>query len=293
MTVDIITPFKMQWLDGFKKVFPGCEISKEASIWNEDIVNLFMWCDKSTVEYINNAEYEFKNQRHIVFIRRYEMYTPWIEQMDWSKVDAVIMVNMYLAKKFEQRTGVKPYVIYNGVLAENWRFKERKHGKKIAMVGYINQKKNYPLALQILAKLPEGYELHLAGEVQCQATMDYIDNLAKRMKRQVIYNGRIDNIDFWLEDKNYLLSTAISEGNPNNVIEAMAKGIKPVVHDWPGADSQFHGNVFNTVDEAIVLMSPESRYDSKSYRMKVEEKFGYENFIKIRNIVNNISRKVA
>jgi hypothetical protein len=35
------------------------------------------------------------------------------------------------------------------------------------------------------------------------------------------------------------LSTSLSEGNPNNVIEAMAKGIKPVVHAWPGAEDQF------------------------------------------------------
>ncbi len=289
MKVDIITPFKMQWLEGFKKVFPESRICKSAyQILQESKqadIKIYMWCNEDTVEVIRMYGDKFKI---VVFIRRYEFYTDCIDKMDWSKVDAVIMVNDYLAKNFENRTGIKPHIIYNGILPENWKFKHHKHGKKIAMVGYINQKKNYPLAMQILAKLPKDYELHLAGGVQCEATMDYIDNIAKATKRVVTYNGQIDDIDFWLSDKNYLLSTAISEGNPNNVIEAMAKGIKPIVHNWPGSKEQFGNNVFNTVEEALEMMNPDSEYNSTEYRQIVEEKFGWENYRKVRTIVEGL-----
>jgi alcohol sulfotransferase len=50
----------------------------------------------------------------------------------------------------------------------------------------------------------------------------------------------------------------------------MAKGIKPIVHNWPGAENQFKGYVFNTVAEAVEMMAPESTYRSISYRMQIE-----------------------
>ncbi len=43
---------------------------------------------------------------------------------------------------FEARTGIRPLVIYNAVDPEAWTYRERGHGKKIAVVGFINQKKN-------------------------------------------------------------------------------------------------------------------------------------------------------
>ena len=279
MKVQIINPLKMQWESGYKNIFP-------CSTWNISPdtgydINIFMWCDKTTVDFINKSE----SGKNIVFIRRYEWFTGYWRTLDYSKVQAFIFVNDYFAFEFEKITGIKPYVVYNGVTPEKWAYKQRKHGNKIAIVGFINQKKNLPLAIQILAALPEGYTLHLAGEVQDYATMDYIDNLSKSMKRKVYFYGCIDNIDLWLEDKNYLLSTAISEGCPNNVIEAMAKGIKPIVHNWPGAREQFGEAVFDTAIEALTMMSPESPYESGLYRKTTEEKFGLNNYLKVKEIV--------
>lgn len=97
--------------------------------------------------------------------------------------------------------------------------------------------------------------------------------------------GHVGDIDLWLEDKNYLLCTAISEGCPNNVIEAMAKGIKPVVHNWPGSESLFRGYVFNTVDEAVDMMSPQSPYRSGAYHNFADVIYG-------KNIYNNVVQLV-
>lgn len=280
MKIQIINPLKMQWENGFKRTFPN-------AIWNPSPevgcdINIWMWCDKNTVDSINNQS----SGKNIVFMRRYEFFTGYWRNLDLTKVNAFIFVNDYLAAEFEKITGVKPHVVYNSVTLDKWAYRERNHGYKIAIVGFINQKKNLPLAVQILSVLPKGYTLHLAGEVQDYATMDYIDNLARSMKRKVYFYGRIDNIDLWLEDKNYILSTAISEGCPNNVIEAMAKGIKPIVHHWPGAREQFNKFVFNTVYEAGAMILNNSSYDSKGYRKCVEDKFGLSNYEKVKEIVD-------
>ncbi|MFQ5687000.1 MAG: glycosyltransferase [Candidatus Scalindua sp.] len=288
MKVDIITPFKMQWLEGYKKVFSQCSIFNSPFEFIDDgEIKIFMWCNQDTVDYVNKYGHLYKI---VVFIRRYEYYTYWIENINWKNVDAVICVNDFIAEGIEQRANrVKPFVIYNGILPELWRYKERKHGKKIAMVGYINQKKNLPLAIQILSKLPKDYELHLAGEIQCYATMDYLSELSRSLKRTIVYHGHQDNINLWLDaiDANYVLNTAISEGNPNNIIEGMAKGIKPIVHCWAGAYEQFGEYVYRTIDDAVEMIV-NGEYCSKEYREIVERKFGFKQYQKVKEVVDNL-----
>ncbi len=277
----------MQWIEGYLKVFsPYARMCNTSAGLNENSVKLFMWCNQDTVDYVNKYGHLSKI---VVFIRRYEYYTRWIEGINWKNVDAVICVNDALAEGVEQRIRIKPYVIYNGILPKSWRYKNRKHGKKIAMVGYINQKKNLPLAIQILSKLPQDYELHLAGEIQCYATMDYLSGLSRNLKRTIIYHYYQDNIDLWLDaiDANYILNTSISEGSPNNIIEAMAKGIKPIVHCWPGAYEQFGEYVYQTVDDAVEMIT-NSEYCSKEYRDMADRKFGYGQYLKVKEIVDSL-----
>jgi len=281
MKMLIVNPLKMQWEAKYREIFPDAEWSEIPRLGYDTY--LFMWCNNVTQMFINDNA---KQGRYIVFIRRYEYYSN-LEKMQWDKVDAVIMVNDWLAEGFKQRTGVKPYVIYNGVDPDKWTFRERAHGNQIAWVGFVNQKKNIPLALQILAKLPEDYELHIAGGIQCFQTWDYLTYITKQIKRKVTFNGHIPHeyMNQWLEDKNYILSTAISEGCPNHVIEAMAKGIKPVVHNWAGSREQFDSFVFTTTGKAIHDISNISPYDSERYRSIVSDKFGINNYEKVRQIV--------
>ncbi len=277
----MVSPFKMQWLKGYTKIFEDndWEVSiTKAPIKDCDDLMIFHWCNEDTFRFINGSP---KNSRYIVFVRRYEYYSQVIESLNWEKVDKVIMVNDYLAKGFEERTGVKPTVIYNGVDVNDWTFQEKTHGKKVAVVGYINQKKNLPLAIQIMQKLPDDYSLHLAGAIQCGATVDYLNNICRSMKKRFYFEGEIGNMNFWLKDKNYLLSTAISEGSPNSVIEAMAKGIKPVVHNWAGSREQFGDCVFDTVEEAVQMLLPSSDYDAIMYRNRVKRYFGWSNYERV------------
>jgi glycosyltransferase involved in cell wall biosynthesis len=244
---------------------------------------VFMWADENTKKWIEN----FHNKK-IVFVRRYEYYSD-LESFAWEKVDAVVFVNPWLAKGFEERTGVKPHVIPNSVDLSKWTFRERGPGNKIAMVGFVNQKKNLPLAFQIMAALPRDYELHVIGEVQDGATVDYLMNLGNSLGIKATFYNPTDNIDGFLEDKNYLLNTAISEGCPNNVIEAMAKGIRVIVHNWPGSVELLgNGLVFGTVQEAIGMITDSFRYDSKVYRDMAEKNFGPSNMVAFRSLVDEV-----
>lgn len=286
MKVQLITPFKMQWLDGYRKVFSDCElrVTKTPEVDGAQVY-LFMWLNQDTVNFINNNP---KQGVYIVWCRRYELFTEWPEQLDWSKVDTAMAVNHFIGKKLSDRINRPVEVILNAVSSDKWAFKNRQPGKKIAMVGYINQKKNFPLAMQIMAALSKDYELHIAGGVQDQATVEYINEIAKNTGRSVTAYGQVDNMDEWLEDKDYLLSCAISEGCPNNVLEAMVKGIKPVIHNWPGAKYQFPSDLrFDTVEEAVSVITS-SEYDSAKYRRFIEESNGEGQYTLIRELVDKL-----
>jgi glycosyltransferase involved in cell wall biosynthesis len=283
--IHFITPFFMQWIEGYKRIFKD-HLQKWTDVPTDlgADVTVFFWCDKKTIEYINTKE---KNGKWVVFVRRYEYYAYDLETVRWDKVDSVIVVNDFIAGMLEAKTGVKPHVIYNGVSLDKWTYRKREHGNRVACVGFVHMKKNYPLAMQIMSMVPRDYELHIVGGVQDEPTLEYLMYLAYHLRINMQIHGMIpaNEIDAWLDDKNYLLCTAITEGNPNNVIEAMAKGIKPLVHAWPGSVEQFNEHVFFTAEEAARMIHPESKYDSEKYRRIVEERFSLSNYEKVREIV--------
>ena len=156
-------------------------------------------------------------------------------------------------------------------------FKERKPGHEIAWVAHISYKKAPELAIQVIKKLVDidpRYRLHVAGDFQDPRYEVYMKHMVRVMnlEKNVIFHGWVDDMDEFWEDKNYLLFTSLHEGHPYSVIEAMARGIKPVIHWFRGADELYDEKwLFTTVDEAVNTLAAES-YDSKSYR----------NFLKMR-----------
>jgi glycosyltransferase involved in cell wall biosynthesis len=284
--VALITPWENAWIPYFKKAIqsrghefllaePGDNFKADVVIhgWSSGVTQPMKW------------------SRNIFFLRRYELFSGGLKKVNWKDVDALIVVNSWIMdvvrENFKERGIETPvHLIYNGTDLSNWKYKERKPGNMIGMACHVHPKKNLPLALQILAKLPEDYELHIAGEIQDACTAEYLNHLANRLKRKIYLYGHIprEHLDAWWDQMNYCLSTSLSEGNPNNVIEAMAKGIKPVIHSWPGSEDQFpQFNRFNNVDEAVKQIL-ELEYTSGFYREWVSRFYGLENYNRVLDI---------
>jgi len=220
----------------------------------------------------------FPYARHVLMMRRFEFFhADWINHK-WNKISDIICCNPWIADQVEKGIGDKPtrvHFIPNPIDANKWTFKERSHGKKIGMVGRIHSVKNIPLAVQILMALPKEYDLHIAGESNDLWIEAYLANL--NLKGRLFMYNRIPNnqLDQWWEDKNYCLCTSTSEGDPMFVLEAMAKGIKPIIHSWPGANKMYPNElVFETIKEAIG--KTEGRYDSDSYLVYVNDHHGLD-----------------
>lgn len=282
--IALITPWENAWVPHFRKAIEarGHDFALGSHLpdsYRPDAV-IHGWAD--------GAVAPGPNRRDIVVLRRYELFAGACSKIDWAHVDVLVCVNDWIADRVRdffaaKGIAVPVHVIYNAVDPDAWTFRERKPNKKIGMACHVHPKKNLPLALQILAGLPADYELHIAGAVQDPCTAEYLDHAARTMRRRIYLYGHVpaEHMDVWWEQMGFCLSTSISEGNPNNVIEAMAKGIRPVVHDWPGAAQQLPGGWLFAAAGDAVRMIEAGGYDSKAYRALVENRFSLANIDRV------------
>jgi len=235
---------------------------------DKEIYNAIDWGDIIWLEWANQSaiiatNYErIKDKKVVLRLHSYEVFTDYPKQINWDVVDRLIFVAPHIRDILNELSPgivdkVKSEVIYNGVDIEKIPFKEREPGYNVAWVGYINYKKNPQMALQVIKKLVDinkRYKLHIAGLYQDLRYKIYLEHMIKEMGLQdnVIFYGWIDDMESFWKDKNYLLHTSLHEGHSLAVNEAMARGVKPVIHNFRGARELYPIDwLFNTIDEAV------------------------------------------
>jgi glycosyltransferase involved in cell wall biosynthesis len=244
----------------------------------------FEWCDELIV--YGSKNYLANEKKIICRLHRYEAFTNYPENVVWENVDKLIIVTDHikglLVKKIPKiEESVDIITIFNGVDMAKYKLKERKYGFNIAYVGYIHSRKNPTLLLQIidkLVKIDKKYKLYIAGEFQDSLIELYFNYQIEQMGLQenVVFEGWQDNIDEWLQDKNYILSTSIHESFGYGIAEAMSRGIKPIIHNFIFSKEIWGENyTFNTVDEAINMIT-DMNYNSNEYRKFIEENYSLE-----------------
>jgi len=271
-----------------------------------DIASLLNWSDVVWIEWASELAVAVTNIHKgklnlVVRLHQYEAFADYPYLIRWENVKEVVFVSQFMKRVLNWRgleidNFTRTNVIYNGVNLGIFEFKERKPGYDIGLAAHINQGKNVALAIQILAKLvkiDKNFKLHIAGEFVDPEYELYIKELIKKcgLEKNVQFYGWVENIAEWWEDKQYLLSTSISEGMPYNIIEAMAMGIKPVIHDFYDAKELYEPQwLFRTVDEAVQMITSDD-YNSAYYRAFVEHRYSLNNqvaeFVKLFQDLTN------
>ena len=272
----------------------------------QEIYNAIDWGDIVWLEWANEvaiiatANEGIKGKKVIVRLHGYEVFSEMPKQINWSVVDRLIFVapnvlNILKNDIPDIERKVKIEMVYNGIDVDKFQLKERKPGYDIAWIGFINYKKNPVMMLQIMQKLvaiDPRYKIHIAGTFQIMQYKLYLEYMIKEMhlESNVAFYGQVGDINSWLQDKNYLLSTSILEGYGYAIMEAMSQGIKPVIHNFYGAKDFYPREyLFNTVDEAIdKIISKE--YDSREYRnWLINNGYTLKNQVKqIKDIIKEI-----
>jgi glycosyltransferase involved in cell wall biosynthesis len=242
----------------------------------------FEWCDQALVE----ASRLEKKCRIVCRLHSFEAFTDWPSQVAWERVDTLIFVAPHIREVVASRVPdltdrVATHVIYNGVNLGRFAFHHRTKGYNIASVGYINHKKNPSLLLQCIRALVDvdpRFQLHVAGTHQELRFKLYVDHMVREMglTGHVIFHGWVADVNAWLADKHFLVSASVFESFGYGIAEAMAAGVKPLIHHFPGARRIYPENLlFNTVGE-FVRLALEDDYRPRRYRRFIEENYRLE-----------------
>ena len=255
--------------EGDYTVVVSNEFNPSLAWWGDTV--WFDFCDENLREATRMSGWE---QQIICRVHGFEAYDTDIpDQVSWENVDDLVFVSEHtksiFLERFPEAEKANIHLIPNGIDLSKWTYKKRSHGKTLGCGGYLKAGKNPSMLLEILNRLPEEYGLKIAGEWQNEKEQVFFEHLVERtgLNKRVSLEPWLDDMNGWLEGIDYLVSTSVSESFSFVIGEAMAKGIKPVIIDRPGAEEIWGREfLFQSVDEAVEMILPDSSYDSKSYR---------------------------
>lgn len=213
-------------------------------------------------------------------MHRYEIYTPAPQHIQWANIDSLTLISSTLESMFRDKHGQhfpadkKIEVVPNAIDVDKFPFQpDRQRNFNLAFLGRLHFIKNPMLLIQVFKKICDQdnrYQLHIAGPIQHVEVAEYLLHQIKQMglQKNVHFYGELkrEEVLNWLPLCSYLLSTSVIEGHPVGVMEAMAMGVRPVIHDFFGSRAIFPEEfIFNTVDEAASMIL-EGAFEPQRYR---------------------------
>jgi len=250
----------------------------EAMKWSD--ISWFEWCTDLVVE----ASKLPKVCKSIVRLHAFEAYGNWPASVHWENIDKLILVgNPYVKQALlrqvpalEARTEV--VTIPNGVNLQRIKFTARPKGKNLACIGYLHCGKNPMFLLQCMQKLhyiDSQYKLFFAGVFQDRRLEQYMRHMVRvlDLAEVVFFDGWQDDINAWLRDKHYIVSASLGESQGMGILEGMACGLKPVIHNFPGSDQIFPSEYLFNISEEFCGQVCDANYEPEKYRRFVEERY--------------------
>lgn len=185
----------------------------------------------------------------------------------WDLVNEVIFIAPHIRDLFMNSAlqGWGPHIdlhdITCGVDLNRYKYAPRGPGKNIAIISEKWTSKGTDLILQIALKMRgQGYKFHWLGRwSDYDWEKAYFEDFINRQGLDFEFTEWLEGdlvVDEWLEDKNYLLHASHKEAFSYATAEAMAKGIKPVVHSFYGADRLWPDlPTWDSIDQAVNMLT--------------------------------------
>lgn len=154
------------------------------------------------------------------------------------KVSRPVVVSCGVADMLK-KVGMDLDVVQNGVDVEHFNIPvAKRHAKEVVgyadgrplavATGHLIWRKDPETAIRAIALL-KGVDLVLLGDGELRSELE------KRWgsHKQVTFRGRVEDVRQWLHAADVFISSSLSEGLPNGVMEAMACGLPCVLSDIP------------------------------------------------------------
>jgi tetratricopeptide (TPR) repeat protein len=253
-----------------------------------EIRPIMEWCDIAWFEGCGEVAVEAsqfpKVCEMIVRVGVDDVYEQWPERVKWENVDTLITrgnsfaMEALVDKVSDVQKRTRVVTIERGVDVGRFEFTEKRRGKRIGCAGDLNTKSNPMFLLQCMQKLhylDADYRLYFSGEFEDAAVEQYVKHMieALGLSNAVFFDGKQKNMKAWLRDKHYIVSTSIADGDLAAVLEGMACGLKPVVHNFPGAGEILPAEFLFNLAEDFCRQILSETYEPARYRGIVTQKY--------------------
>jgi glycosyltransferase involved in cell wall biosynthesis/SAM-dependent methyltransferase len=249
------------------------------------------WADVVWIEWANAIAAQVTRQcpglerkRVVCRLHSYEAFVPELAQIAWERVHDLIFVaehirEIALAREPEIARKVRRiHVVPNGVDLERFELAARPRGKELAFLGNLNFKKGPMLLLQAFAALAArdpGWRLHVAGSFQEPRYELYLRQFveAQGLGSRVQLCGHVQDTAAWLADKDFVVCSSLLEGHPVGLLESMACGLKPLIHEFVGARALYPPEFLWRTVEQFVRRAEAPEFERSSYRGFVARRY--------------------
>jgi len=234
-----------------------------------------------------------QNKNVILRTHDIDLWAGSTQRVNFNWVNNLVFVGPHLMDRFlpelKLTEKTKVHFIKHGIDTNKFTFQIRQPGHNIAWIGNINEAKNLQLALYVMAELPRYYTLHVVGKGLSSWKKYYVENYIKDTGINVQFSEYVENVNDFLEDKNYLLNTSGKEAFGFVIGESCAKGIKPIIHNFWGSSNVWPvGWTWNTVQDAVRMITNPNIYNSKKYKNYIEQNYPFQKMLdEYNNIINN------
>lgn len=276
---------------------------------NQEIESAIKWADVVWLEWANEMAVALTNhpallngKRVICRLHSYEAFAGYAGKIDWEKISDLIFVAEHIKDIVLKQVPnlcdkIKSVqIIPNGVDLNKFSFKERMPGYNLAYVGYINYKKGPMLLLHAFRELVQKdsrYRLFIAGKFQDTRYELYFNQMLKEMDlvNNIQMDGWVEDVADWLEDKKYIVCTSVLESQNMSIMEAMARGLKPIIHNFVGAKGIYPKKyIWSSIDEFVEMVLSDD-YNSEEYRNFIKNNYSLNlQFERLGKILSKTSK---
>ena len=257
------------------------------------------WSDIVWIEFGNQLAIELTNtiglligKKVVCRVHSYEVFSGFFEQINWWVVDDLVFVAQHV-KDYAldliphiERAVKNIHVIPNGVDTKFFNLNPQSYlTNSIAFVGYLNSKKGLMLLAQAFESLwqtDNRLTLRIAGKWQDTRMRIYLTHIWKEMgiEEAITHDGWLSQLDLgkWLTKSSHILCTSPLESQHISVMQGMLCGLKPLIHNFPGAkDIYRHQDIWNTIPDLEEMVFNHSIQPS-IHRAFVKENYGLYRF---------------
>ncbi|MFH0919513.1 MAG: glycosyltransferase [Fibrobacterota bacterium] len=221
----------------------------------------------------------------VAWLQNDEILSDDFKDVRWKAVDCVLFAAEHLRGPAHEMwpsllDALPQLVVSNSADLVAAEFHARQPGKNFAFVGPLSADQGLDTLLQSFhaaVQVREDALLHLAGrfgDPSAEAVFRYHAQ-ALGLEERLFFYDAVEDPAFFLKDMHYLFHCAPWAGCPAEVVLALASGVMPLVHSFPGARALFPGYVYGSLEELPALLR-DSAYNPVACRALVQERFSAE-----------------